>query len=150
MQPVSFRKPEQDSLCNAMVNYQAMLDAIRDGMVKKEVAEIPDDSEERSRHLKSFGYYQDASQVGICKLEASMLLDSPIRNPDMGEIGQLVNEIQLDLKCSDGLCGVCKCTVLEGDIEHRDFVLSKAQREESMILCQSRAASASEKIVLDL
>ena len=94
MQPVSFRKPEQDSLCNAMVNYQAMLDAIRDGMVKKEVAEIPADITERSRHLKSFGYYQDASQVGICKLSAAMVLDSPISNPDMGEIGQLVNEIQ--------------------------------------------------------
>lgn len=94
MQPVSFRKPEQDSLCNAMVNYQAMLDAIRDGMVKKEAAEIPADIAERSRHLKSFGYYQDASQVGICKLSAAMVLDSPISNPDMGEIGQLVNEIQ--------------------------------------------------------
>ena len=58
--------------------------------------------------------------------------------------------VHVDLKCSDGICGVCKCTVLEGDIEHRDFVLSKAQRKESLILCQSRAASASEKIVLDL
>lgn len=58
--------------------------------------------------------------------------------------------VQVDLKCSDGLCGVCKCTVLEGDIEHRDFVLSKAQRDESMILCQSRAASTVEKIVIDL
>ena len=94
MQPVTFRTPASENLSNAMVRYQAMLDAIRDGMVKKEVAEIPTDSEERSRHLKSFGYYQDASQVGICKLNPSMILDSPVSNPDMGDIGQLINSIQ--------------------------------------------------------
>ncbi len=94
MQPVIFRKPESENLSNAMIRYQAMLDAIRDGMVKKEVAEIPTDTKERSRHLKSFGYYQDASQVGICKLNTSMMLDSPICNPDMGAIGQLVNSTQ--------------------------------------------------------
>ena len=94
MQPVIFRQSESENLSNAMIRYQAMLDAIRDGMVKKEVAEIPADITERSRHLKSFGYYQDASQVGICKLSAAMMLDSPICNPDMGDIGQLVNNTQ--------------------------------------------------------
>jgi len=58
--------------------------------------------------------------------------------------------VHVDLKCSDGICGVCKCGVLDGDIEHRDFVLSKAQREETMILCQSRAATANGSILIDL
>ena len=58
--------------------------------------------------------------------------------------------VHVDLKCSDGICGVCKCGVLDGDIEHRDFVLSKAQREETMILCQSRAANAGGSILIDL
>ncbi|MEM7189589.1 MAG: 2Fe-2S iron-sulfur cluster-binding protein [Pseudomonadota bacterium] len=48
--------------------------------------------------------------------------------------------IKIDVKCSDGLCGVCICKVHSGDVEHRDFVLSKAQKESAMILCQSRAA----------
>jgi ferredoxin len=48
--------------------------------------------------------------------------------------------IHVDVKCSDGICGVCRCTLLSGEVEHRDFVLSKAQRETSIILCQSRAA----------
>ncbi len=57
--------------------------------------------------------------------------------------------IPVDLKCSDGLCGVCKCTVLSGEVEHRDFVLSEAQRESEMILCQSRAAKAGAVLAVD-
>ena len=52
--------------------------------------------------------------------------------------------VHVDIKCSDGICGVCKCGVTSGSIEHRDFVLSKAQREGAMILCQSRAAKGAE------
>ena len=60
------------------------------------------------------------------------------------------NGYPVDLKCSDGLCGVCKCGVLSGEVEHRDFVLSKAQRADSMILCQSRAAEPDGVIEIDL
>ena len=48
--------------------------------------------------------------------------------------------ISVDVKCSDGICGVCKCGVDGSKVEHRDFVLSAKQREGAMILCQSRAA----------
>ncbi|MEP4620110.1 MAG: 2Fe-2S iron-sulfur cluster binding domain-containing protein, partial [Paracoccaceae bacterium] len=60
------------------------------------------------------------------------------------------NGIPIDVKCSDGLCGVCKCGLLDGDVEHRDFVLSKAQRETTLILCQSRAAAKDGTLVIDL
>ena len=56
----------------------------------------------------------------------------------------------MDLKCDDGICGVCKCGVLSGEVEHRDFVLSKAQRAAAMITCQSRAAEPGGVIELDL
>jgi ferredoxin len=58
--------------------------------------------------------------------------------------------VAVDVKCSDGLCGVCKCGVLSGKVEHRDFVLSKAQRESEMILCQSRAQEEDGVIEIDL
>ena len=58
--------------------------------------------------------------------------------------------LPVDIKCSDGICGVCKCGVLEGAVEHRDFVLSAAQREEAMILCQSRAATPNATLEIDL
>ena len=60
------------------------------------------------------------------------------------------NGIQIDVKCSDGLCGVCKCNLVSGEVEHRDFVLSNAQRKTSVILCQSRAAQPDGEVVVDL
>jgi reductive dehalogenase len=60
------------------------------------------------------------------------------------------NGIQIDVKCSDGICGVCKCGLVSGSVEHRDFVLSKAQRKLSVILCQSRAAEKDGVIEVDL
>jgi ferredoxin len=58
--------------------------------------------------------------------------------------------IAIDVKCSDGLCGVCKCGLVAGEVEHRDFVLSAAQRKDSIILCQSRAAEPDGAIEVDI
>ncbi len=58
--------------------------------------------------------------------------------------------IRIDVKCSDGLCGVCKCAVLSGEVEHRDFVLSNKDRQHHMILCQSRAAEPDGIVEIDL
>ncbi len=60
------------------------------------------------------------------------------------------NGVQIDVKCSDGICGVCKCGIVAGDVEHRDFVLSKSQREQQIILCQSRAAEKDGILEIDL
>jgi len=56
----------------------------------------------------------------------------------------------VNLKCSDGLCGVCQCGLISGEVEHRDFVLSKAQQKNTIILCQSRAAKSEGLLELDL
>jgi ferredoxin len=58
--------------------------------------------------------------------------------------------VHVDVKCADGICGVCKCGLIEGEVEHRDFVLSKAQRETEIVTCQSRAAIKDGEITLDL
>ena len=84
MEKLSFHdKDNRDNLVNALGPYAAMLDAIRDGMVKKERGVIPSDPQERSNHLKAFAYYHDASQVGICRLTPDMFLDTPVTNPDV-------------------------------------------------------------------
>ena len=56
----------------------------------------------------------------------------------------------IEVKCSDGLCGVCQCDYLEGEVEHRDFVLSSAQKKTRLILCQSRAKDKGTTLTLDL
>ncbi len=43
------------ALVNAMGEYQAMMDAIREGVVNKTPATAPSDLVERSNHLKAFG-----------------------------------------------------------------------------------------------
>ena len=89
MQAVSFDMPDApQSLVNAMAEYQAMLDAIRDGLVNGERAGCPDDPDERARHIKSFAYFQDAPMAGIARLDARMLLDEPIRNAGVDRLAE--------------------------------------------------------------
>ncbi|MGW8887395.1 PDR/VanB family oxidoreductase [Streptomyces sp. NPDC055749] len=50
--------------------------------------------------------------------------------------------------CEQGFCGTCQQTVLEGEIDHRDELLTDAERADSMLLCVSRCRG--ERLVLDL
>lgn len=57
----------------------------------------------------------------------------------------------VNTKCSDGICGVC-ATAHAGttEIEHRDYVLSAAERARKVILCCSRPSAAAAVLQLDL
>ena len=50
--------------------------------------------------------------------------------------------------CLQGVCGRCITRVIDGDVEHRDAVLSETQQMEHMCLCVSRARG--ERLVLEL
>ena len=50
--------------------------------------------------------------------------------------------------CLSGLCGACKVSVLEGEVDHQDFILSDEEKRTCMTVCVSRAKSAC--LVLDL
>lgn len=87
MTPISFHdSANRDNLVNALGPYAAMLDVIRDGMVKKERGVIPQDPQERSDHLKAFSYYHDSSQAGVCRVTPDMFLSEPITNSDVDEL----------------------------------------------------------------
>jgi reductive dehalogenase len=58
--------------------------------------------------------------------------------------------INISVKCSDGICGVCAAPIISGEVEHRDHVLSAKERQRKMILCCSRAKTAAGEIVVDL
>lgn len=60
------------------------------------------------------------------------------------------NGYEVPFSCREGLCGTCETTVCDGEPDHRDFVLSDADRgnRRSIILCVSRAKSA--RLGLDL
>ncbi|MGW0209192.1 PDR/VanB family oxidoreductase [Streptomyces sp. NPDC003233] len=50
--------------------------------------------------------------------------------------------------CEQGFCGTCQQRVLEGEIDHRDELLTDAERADSMLICVSRANS--DRLVLDM
>lgn len=62
----------------------------------------------------------------------------------------LMNNIKVDYSCLQGTCGTCITGVLEGEIDHRDAVLTSEEKRscEKICLCVSRAKS--DTIVLDL
>nr|WP_316641737.1 cytochrome P450/oxidoreductase [uncultured Roseateles sp.] len=58
-------------------------------------------------------------------------------------------DIQSD--CEEGLCGSCEVRVISGRVDHRDVVLTRAEREANrqMMSCCSRACGG-QKLVLEL
>jgi cytochrome P450/ferredoxin-NADP reductase len=49
--------------------------------------------------------------------------------------------VDLSSDCEEGLCGTCEVAVLEGEVDHRDTVLSRSERAQhrKMMACCSRA-----------
>jgi len=60
------------------------------------------------------------------------------------------NGFDIDYSCREGICGTCETYVLEGEITHRDSVLSGDEQDaqDTMMICVSRAAY--DRLVLDL
>ncbi|WP_299789383.1 reductive dehalogenase domain-containing protein [uncultured Marivita sp.] len=86
---LSFRRPDDPaSIVNAMADYQAMMDAIRDGFVNKARSTCPNDATERANHLKAFGYFSDATMVGIGPLLPEAHLSEPRQNPDIARLAE--------------------------------------------------------------
>jgi cytochrome P450/ferredoxin-NADP reductase len=52
--------------------------------------------------------------------------------------------------CREGICGTCEQIVLDGEVDHRDSILTKDEqaRNETMMICVSRACS--DRLTLDL
>ena len=90
-EPISFQRPDTPtSIVNAMADYQAMLDLVREGKVNAKKAGCPDDHQERANHLKAFGYFCDASMVGIARMQDEIHLEAPLHNPGIDTIADIL------------------------------------------------------------
>jgi len=56
--------------------------------------------------------------------------------------------IQIEAQCELGVCGTCRTRYLEGEPDHRDFVLEADEQNREMTVCCSRSKSL--LLVLDL
>jgi ferredoxin-NADP reductase len=72
--------------------------------------------------------------------------------PEGESILETLDEADVDVfgSCYEGTCGTCKTAILEGIADHRDSVLTEAEKAagEVMMVCVSR--SRTERLVLDL
>ena len=52
--------------------------------------------------------------------------------------------------CREGICGTCEVKVVEGEVDHRDYVLSEPEKRANtcMMVCVSRACG--KRLVLGL
>ena len=80
--------------------------------------------------------------------DSGLTLQVPAGQTLLGALRAANIDVQSD--CEEGLCGSCEVRVLAGDIDHRDVVLTRAEREANgkMMSCCSRAKGT--KIVLEL
>lgn len=122
---------------------RGLLDATR---AKAEAAGIP-----ASRvHFELFE--AAAAQDGDRPFEVQINDGSVYTIPVGKSILEVLEEHDVDViyDCQRGDCGICQCDVLEGIPDHRDVVLSEAERAagDVMQICVSRAKSA--RLVLDI
>jgi phthalate 4,5-dioxygenase reductase subunit len=56
--------------------------------------------------------------------------------------------VRVRSSCEAGSCGSCRTGLLDGDVDHRDFVLSEDERASAIMVCCSRARAGA--LTLDL
>jgi len=71
--------------------------------------------------------------------------------PDETILGVLRNNgIVVEFGCSEGLCGTCIVDVAEGEVEHRDGVLSPEEQATNSLMCVCVSRAKSARLVLRL
>ncbi|MEV0437598.1 PDR/VanB family oxidoreductase [Streptomyces spectabilis] len=117
-----------------------------EGLMDAVAAALPAD---RPPHLERFAPRSLAGGSGAFEVE----LRRSGRTVTVGEGTTVLAAVRAELpstpySCEQGFCGTCQQRVLEGEIDHRDELLTDGERGDSMLICVSRARGG--RIVLDL
>ncbi|TFV88771.1 PDR/VanB family oxidoreductase [Blastococcus sp. CT_GayMR16] len=90
--------------------------------------------------------FTDAFEVELATSGLSLTV------PPEKSVLQVVEEAGVSVlsSCTEGTCGTCETTVLSGEVDHRDSLLTPAEQaaNDTMFICVSRAACP--KLVLEL
>lgn len=102
-------------------------------------------------HLEHFGAVQAASVEGGYVIALAQSGKELLIPPGASILDVLkTNGINVNSSCLQGVCGYCEVKVLEGEVDHRDSILTPKERaaNDTMMVCCSGAKSA--RLVLDL
>lgn len=56
--------------------------------------------------------------------------------------------VACETSCEAGICGTCRTRYIDGEVDHRDFILGDDEKQDHLLICCSRAKSTN--LVLDL
>jgi ferredoxin-NADP reductase len=108
---------------------------------------------EGSLHLERFAPKDVGEPVLTGAFEVELALSGlSLTVPPEKSVLQAVEEAGIDVlsSCTEGTCGTCETTVLSGEVDHRDSLLTPAEQaaNDTMFICVSRAACP--RLVLEL
>lgn len=61
-----------------------------------------------------------------------------------------LNGVPVEFGCSEGLCGSCIVDVIEGEVDHRDGILTPEEQATNSYMCTCVSRAKGKKLVLDL
>lgn len=106
---------------------------------------------EEQVHLEYFSAAAVVHEDGDRPFEVSIASSGQVFTIGSGDsIAQVLldNGIDILTSCEQGVCGTCVTPYLDGLPEHRDYCLSKKERDSKVALCCARSRSG--RLVLDL
>lgn len=106
--------------------------------------------EDLTLHVERFATATPVASGRACEIELRRT-GAVVRVPPDRTLLEAVRDIRPDVPavCEQGVCGSCRVTVLSGQPDHRDTLLTDHERSSgAMLLCVSRARTR--KITLDL
>jgi ferredoxin-NADP reductase len=106
-----------------------------------------------SLHLERFAPKDVGEPVMTDAFDVELALSGlSLTVPPEKSVLQVVEEAGIHVlsSCTEGTCGTCETTVLSGEVDHRDSLLTPAEQaaNDTMFICVSRAACP--KLVLEL
>lgn len=105
-------------------------------------------------HMEHFAPAAALHEAGDRSFEVELADSGLILSvPADGTILQTVRSAGIEIlsSCEEGTCGTCETGVLAGTVDHRDSILTPAERDANdvMYVCVSRAAGGCPRLVLD-
>lgn len=117
-----------------------------DGLMDAVGAALP---EGRAPHLERFAPGAFAGGGGAFEVELRRSGRTVAVAADQSVLAAVRAEVpHVSYSCEQGFCGTCQQRVLEGEVDHRDELLTDGERHDSMLICVSRCRGG--RLVLDL